>query len=97
VVDGDRAWIRSYDKAWKVKRMRHHPDVEIAPSTSRGKVTGPSMRAHVRFLSGDEAQTASKALASGYPLLHGVVVPLYHRLKGYKTMHFELTPLDSKP
>jgi PPOX class probable F420-dependent enzyme len=31
-VDGDHAYIRTYDAAWKQKRMRRNPEVTIAPS-----------------------------------------------------------------
>ena len=36
VVDGDRAFVRTFDMAWKLKRIRKNPRVEIAPSTVRG-------------------------------------------------------------
>src|SRR5947209_20497682 len=51
---GDRAFIRTYDKSWKFKRIRNNPDVEIAPSTFRGQPTGPAIRARARILSGSE-------------------------------------------
>src|SRR6266436_2837101 len=38
--DGDRAFFRSYDQAWKTRRLRHNANVEIAPATLRGKPTG---------------------------------------------------------
>ncbi len=31
--DGDQAFFRSYDKAWKTKRLPHNPRVQAAPST----------------------------------------------------------------
>jgi PPOX class probable F420-dependent enzyme len=43
--DGDRAFFRSYDKAWKTRRLRHNPLVQAAPSTFRGKPTGPAVPA----------------------------------------------------
>jgi Sigma-70 region 2 len=36
-----------------------------------------------------------KLLASKYPALHGLLVPLVHRLRGNKTMHVELTPAEA--
>jgi uncharacterized protein len=33
--DGDRAFFRSYDQAWKTKRLRNDARVEIAPATLR--------------------------------------------------------------
>jgi hypothetical protein len=95
-VEGDRAFVRTFDKAWKVKRIRNNPLAEIAPSTVRGTPRGPAIRVRARLLSGDEAAHASKALAGKYRVVHGVLVPLAHRLRGYKTVHFELTPADGQ-
>jgi PPOX class probable F420-dependent enzyme len=91
-VEGDRAFVRTFDKAWKLKRIRNNPIVEIAPSTMRGRPTGPAIRARARVLSGSEAVHASAALNKKYPLVHGIFVPITHRLRGQKTMHIELTP-----
>ena len=46
-VDGDRAYIRTWDSAWKAKRMRNNPAVLVAPSTVRGRATGPSIAARI--------------------------------------------------
>ena len=43
--DGDRAFFRSYDKAWKTKRLRRNPAVQAAPATLRGKPAGPTIQA----------------------------------------------------
>lgn len=91
-VDGDRAYVRTFDKAWKVKRMQHNPEVEIAPSTVRGAPTGPAIRARARLLDGEESARAGRALARKHRLMHGVLVPLFHRIKRYRTLHYELTP-----
>jgi uncharacterized protein len=91
IVDG-RIFIRSYDKAWKTKRMRNHPEVRIAPSTIRGKPRGPAMTARSRLLDGDEAARAAQAIARRQRILQGILVPLFHRLKRYRTLHYELTP-----
>ena len=94
-VDGDRAFVRTWDTAWKVKRIRNNPEVEVAPSTIRGKPTGPAIRAHARILDGDESAYAGRAIARKHPILHGFLVPLVHRLRGNKTVHIELKPVDS--
>ncbi len=93
-VDGDRAFVRSWDTAWKVRRIRNNPEVEVAPATWRGKPIGPAVRARARLLAGPEAAAASRALARKHPLLHGLLVPLAHRLRRYTTVHLELRPLD---
>jgi hypothetical protein len=90
--DGERAFFRSYSKAWKTKRLRNNPRVEVAPSTLRGKPTGPSVRARATLLTDEQAAVAAQALARRHRVLQAIVVPLAHRLMGYETMHYELYP-----
>jgi PPOX class probable F420-dependent enzyme len=94
-VDGGRAYVRSFERAWKTRRIRNNAAVMVAPATTRGTPTGPAVAATARRLAGAEYRQAARALARKYPLLHGVVVPLTHRLgraKTGRTVHFELTP-----
>jgi uncharacterized protein len=90
--DGDRAFFRSYDKAWKTKRLGRDPRVQVAPSTLRGRPTGPAIKARATLLEGTQARVAARALARRHPVLHGMVVPFAHRLLRYRTMHYELGP-----
>jgi hypothetical protein len=90
--DGDRAFFRSYDKAWKTKRLHNNASVEVAPATLHGKPTGPPIRARATLATGEEARMAAKALARRHRVLQGIVVPLAHRVMRYKTMHYELHP-----
>jgi uncharacterized protein len=87
---GDRAFFRSYDKAWKTKRLRNNPQVEVAASTLRGTPTGPPLHARATLLDGEQARVAARALARRHRLLQGLAVPLFHRLLHYRTMHYEL-------
>ena len=89
--DGDRAFFRSYDKAWKTKRLRRNPSVRVAPATVRGTATGPALPARATLLAGEDARIAARALARRHRVLQGAVVPLMHRLSRYRTMHYELT------
>ena len=34
VVEGDRAYFRTWDTAWKLRRIRNNPEVEFTPSTA---------------------------------------------------------------
>jgi uncharacterized protein len=52
-VDGDSAFVRTWDTAWKLKRIRNNPEVEVAPSTKGGKPTGPALHARARILEGE--------------------------------------------
>ena len=91
-LDGDLAFVRTWDTTWKLKRTRNNPEVEITPSTFRGRTTGPAVRARARILKGEESVDAGRRLARKYPLLHGALIPLLQRLRGSETMHVELTP-----
>ena len=87
VVEEDRAFVRTWDTAWRLKRVRNNREVEVAPSTAGGKPTGPASRAHARVLYGEESAYAGRLLAGKYPILHGLLVPLVHRLRGNGTKH----------
>ena len=94
-VEGDRALVRTWDPTWKLKRVRRNPEVEIRPSTIGGRPTGPAIRARARVLEGEESAPAGRLLARKYPVLHGHLIPLVHRLRGNKTMHIELRPISN--
>ena len=93
-VDGNRAFVSTFDTAWKLKRIHNNPEVEIAPSTWRGRLTGPAIRARARLLEGEESAYAGRLLVRKHPILHRILVPLVHRLRGNETVHIELRPLD---
>jgi uncharacterized protein len=95
--DGDRAFFRTWHKAWKARRLARNPEVEVAPSTLRGEPTGPVIHAEARLLSGEDAHVAARALAGRHRLLQQFLVPLTHRLMGWRTLHYELVPLDRSP
>ncbi|MFC9248988.1 PPOX class F420-dependent oxidoreductase [Streptomyces sp. NPDC057136] len=94
-VEGDHAYIRTFAAAWKAKRMRNNPVVEIAPSTARGKETGPQIKARVRLLDAgsEENAHAAKLLAHKHPVVHGVLVPLAHKVMRDRTVHYEVRPV----
>ena len=96
-VDGDRAVVRSFEKAWKTRRLRRNPNVTVAPSTARGRPTGPAVAATARRIEGADSRRAARLLARKHPFLHGFFVPFGHRVgraKSGRTVHFELTPSD---
>jgi PPOX class probable F420-dependent enzyme len=94
-VDGDRAFVRTWDSTGKLKRIRNDPGVEVCPSTVGGRPAGPAMRARARVLEGEESARAGRMLARKYPVLHGFLIPLVHRLRGNETTHIELRPIDN--
>ncbi len=63
-LGGVCVWTRA--DSWKVKRIGNNPQVEVAPCTARGKVTGAAVKAVARALNPDEVKTAERALAAKY-------------------------------
>jgi uncharacterized protein len=92
VVDGDVAVFRTFDPSGKLTRIRRNPDVEVAPCTTRGRVVGPTVRARARVLEGVESDAAARSMARKYPIAHRFLIPWFHRLRGLRTTHLELTP-----
>ena len=85
----------SRPKAIKVRRIQRNPTVEFGPATGPGKPTGSVQPGDVRLLGGAEYRKAARLLRQKYPLLHGLLVPLAHRLmrsKFGRTVHAELIP-----
>ena len=59
-------YVMTNSKTGKVKRLRNNPRVKIAPSTIRGKITGPEFPATVRFMKPEEFQHAQKLIKDKY-------------------------------
>jgi PPOX class probable F420-dependent enzyme len=94
-VEGDHAYFRTYEKAGKTKRLRNDSHVKLTPSTTRGTPTGTPVPAEARRLLAAEDHHAAWLLRRKHPLLHGILVPLAHRLgrgKTGHTVHFEVAP-----
>jgi uncharacterized protein len=90
VADRDTAYFRTWDVAGKAKRLRHTRAVQIAPSTFRGRPLGPPIRAEAKLLDGQAAERAARLLARKHPLLHGRLIPWYHRRRGWTTQQYRL-------
>jgi PPOX class probable F420-dependent enzyme len=89
VTSAGHTYFRSYDHAGKAKRLRNFDEVRATRCSMRGKPSGPTITGTARLLDGAEAETARSALAHRFPVLHGVVVPLTHRLKRWTTLHYQ--------
>jgi PPOX class probable F420-dependent enzyme len=90
VADGDVAFFRTWDVAGKAKRLRHTSAVRVAPSTFRGRPRGPAIRAEAYLLEGEASQRAARLLARKHPVLHGRLIPWYHRRRGWSTQQYRL-------
>jgi uncharacterized protein len=95
VTEGTAAYFRTWDASGKAKRLRHTPSVEVAPSTSRGRPSGPVLRAEARLLTGAESARAARLIARRHPVLHGWLIPWVHRRRGWVTQQYRLDPPPS--
>ena len=91
VTRGDRLFFRTYKQSGKAKRLRNFADVRAAPCTFLGKPTGHAVSGSARLLDEGESVTTRRLLRRRHPMLHGVLVPLVHRVMRYHTQHYELT------
>ena len=64
--ENGRLYVMTNGKSGKAKRLRHNPEVRIAPSTISGKVTGPEFSAKVRFMKTEEFPRARKLINAKY-------------------------------
>jgi uncharacterized protein len=54
VADAGRLYVWTGSQTGKVKRVRHNPDVSLAPCTARGSVTGPPVAAQAEIVPASE-------------------------------------------
>jgi uncharacterized protein len=66
VDERGRAYVKTAADVGKVKRVRHDDRVLLAPSTARGRPTGPAIKATARILGPDEWPHAEQTLAAAY-------------------------------
>ena len=64
--DGDKLYVMTRSDMGKTKRIRNNPQVKVAPSTIRGKVTGPEFAATARILPPEEHQHARESINRKY-------------------------------
>ena len=64
-----KLYVFTNPKSGKVKRIRNNPQVRIAPSSIRGKVTGPEFAATARVLPPEEWPRVRKIMEQKYWLM----------------------------
>jgi uncharacterized protein len=95
LVEGDHVYFRTWQTSGKAKRLRNCAEVRFAPSTASGRPIGSWLRGRARLLDGNEAVHAADLISRRYPLLQGIVVRVYHRLRGYRTLHYRIGDITS--
>ncbi|MGA8539486.1 MAG: PPOX class F420-dependent oxidoreductase [Terriglobales bacterium] len=64
--DVDKLYFMTNSKLGKVKRIRNNPQVKIAPSTIRGKITGTEFPATVRIMRSEEYARVRQLINAKY-------------------------------
>ncbi len=90
VAEGDVAFFRTWDVSGKGKRLRHTASVKVAPCRFRGRRLGDDFPAVAVVLDDEASRQAAAKLARAHPLLHGRLIPWYHRRRGWTTQQYRL-------
>jgi uncharacterized protein len=91
--DGQALYVITDEDTGKVKRIRHHPAVQLAPSTARGKATGAAVDAVAHVLPVGEASHGMRALSRKYGWLFSAF-GLLHRLQRKTPVLLEIVQPD---
>ena len=76
----------------RLRRAKARRESYVGPWLPEPVLTGHDVAEEVELA---ESRYAAEMLARKYPILHGVLIPRLHRLRGNRTMHIELTPVTS--
>jgi len=63
---GDKLYVMTRSDSGKFKRIRNNPNIKIAPSTIRGKITGAEFPATARVLPPEDWERARNAIRGKY-------------------------------
>jgi uncharacterized protein len=64
--ENGKLYVMTRSDSGKYKRIRNNPAVKVAPSTIRGKITGPEFPAQARILPPEDWDRARKAIRARY-------------------------------
>lgn len=95
VVDEQgNGYFRTWSTAGKAKRLRNFPGVRLAPCSVTGRPQGSDQPGIARLLEGSDIEVARALLARRFPVLHGRLVPLIHRLQHRQTVYYRVIPAE---
>lgn len=93
---GDAVYVKTAVDSGKVKRIRRHPPVEVAPCTFRGRPLGPTVAATARIVvDAAEEERAERALDRRYGLHRRGLLGLLH-LRGVRELYVALEPAPAE-
>jgi PPOX class probable F420-dependent enzyme len=95
VVDGDRAYFRTWHQSGAAKRLRHTEEVQVTACLLPGLTVGPPLDAVARRLSGEEANWVAGKLARKHPLHQRFLIPLLRRTRRRQLAYYELLTYEA--
>ena len=87
-------YFRTWSTSGKAKRLRNFPGVRVAPCSVTGRAQGSDQPAVASLLSETDSERARSLLAQRFPIVHGRLVPLLHRMQHRRTVYYRLVPAD---
>lgn len=93
VAEPNVVFFRTWDVSGKAKRLRNSSSVEISPCNFRGQSRGAPIRAKAVLLEGEASEQAARRLAHKHPLMHGRLIPWFHRKRGWTTQQYRVEPV----
>ncbi|HEY0167392.1 MAG TPA: PPOX class F420-dependent oxidoreductase [Jatrophihabitans sp.] len=94
VDEHGQGYFRTWSAAGKARRLRNFPGARVAPCSITGRPQGSDQPAIASLLSGPDIDVARRLLARRFPVIHGRLVPLAHRLLRYDTVYYRLRPAE---
>jgi uncharacterized protein len=81
VQDGGRLLIETESTSGKVKRIRHNPEVLVAPCTASGKLRGDQVSARAEILGEDALPAMRRIAAEKYRVDRVLVLPIFRAVQ----------------
>jgi len=93
VVENDHIFFRTWRESGKAKRLHNFSEVHVAPSDRRGHPLGGRLSGRATLLHDDDDRHASGLINRRFPVLQGIFVRLFHRLRRLRTQHYVIREL----
>ncbi len=90
VVQDGHLFFRTYKQSGKAKRLRNFSAVRAAPCSFLGTPKSDAVAGWARLLDEQDSAETRRLLRRRHPVLHGLLVPLAHKVMRYETQHYEL-------
>lgn len=96
VADGGRVYFGAWSPSGTERNLRQTDEVQVAPCGALGFVLlAPALDAVARPLPDHEASRVAQALARRHRVRQRLLIPLLHRARRQRMVHYELLPYEA--